>query len=269
VFPALKSMTLTNTSIVPASKIFTHLRLLALESIHYVDMFHSKDMIRSLAMALQTACGHKLLTNITLDGSISPGPQGAEPVTLGLDDVLPFAAFNLTHMRIELDWSVDLKDTDLLRLASDCPRIESLSINHHFGWRSAGITPACLVQVLRRCPLLGTFCIVLDTRESQTLTSGGPVDPLPSGTRWVAELADSVIEADSVPALAAFFGDCVPSDGEFCFSSWDSGRVRTLHPGWQAYEERWKEVDKMVKEIVLERSKRSSLCSQTDQLTVE
>jgi hypothetical protein len=92
--------------------------------------------------------------------------------------------------------------------------------------------------------------------EYQSLTSSGPVDPLPSGPFLSAQLADSIIEEESVAALAVFFANCMPLDGGFFISGWDSTLAGRHRDDWQVYQQRWKDVDKMVKEMVLERSER-------------
>jgi hypothetical protein len=183
-------------------------------------------------------------------------------------DILPFAAFNLTNMRIELDFIMDLKDADLLQLASDCPRIEGLYISEETGWRFAGITPVGLLKVLRLCPSLWDISIALDTRgyqipahelEPESLIGRGLGDPSSSGRSLFLHFSDSVIEEESIPALSAFFADCMPSDAVFTILSWESNRLKRRHDNWQLYKTRWKDVQRMAKEMIAERAVQASL----------
>ena len=65
-------------------------------------------------------------------------------------------------------------------------------------------------------------------------------------------LVDSIIEAESVPAVAAFFSDiatCVESD--FLFCAWTGASMITL-PNSKEYVERWDDVSRRV-DVVLGR----------------
>ena len=142
---------------------------------------------------------------------------------------------------IDLDWIVDLKDSDFLEIASLGQRLISLIINDNHGWRAAGITLAGLAQFLQRCPSIHLLCIALDTwgytSPPQIRTCGGN----PASNLRTLNVVDSVIEAESVPALAAFFADFFPllAHGPFFFKSWGSLMTHRHHRDWKVYMERY------------------------------
>ena len=132
----------------------------------------------------------------------------AETPLLGLDDLRPCMAFSsLRRIELNTEWNVGLTDSDLPRLIPAWPNLEHLLINEYFGWNTrGGITPDGLVQLLQTCRSLRAIAIAIDTRgytevppTSRALTSLGLTSP----AAFHINVLDSIIEADSVPAIAA------------------------------------------------------------------
>lgn len=76
-----------------------------------------------------------------------------EQPCLTLDDLLSYKDFgDLCKIDIDVAWSVNLTDADLLDLVSTLPQLEELIINNHWGWKMGshvgGIMLHRLVQLL-------------------------------------------------------------------------------------------------------------------------
>ncbi|KAF8417527.1 hypothetical protein L210DRAFT_2472945 [Boletus edulis BED1] len=86
-----------------------------------------------------------------------------------------------------------------------------LSINLDPGWNAnrGGVTPNGLLQLLEACPSLSFATLVIDTRgytePPRSEESLGLISPHP----FTIDVLDSVIEADTLPAMAAFFAGIV------------------------------------------------------------
>ena len=78
----------------------------------------------------------------------------------------------------------------------------------------------------------------------------GPVLMLPPGA--YINVADSIIEAESVLALAAFFSGIVPCS-DFTLEGWSS-RNMVNRPGREVYKDGWDEVYRRAKDGVSLRS---------------
>jgi len=170
----------------------------------------------------------------------------SEVPTLGLDDLRPCMAFsNLRHMELNIECNVDLIDGQVLTLASAWPKLEHLLINADWGWDSlGGITLGELVQLLQTCRSLRGFALAIDTQgyteshPSQAPASLGLTFP----PEFSIDVVDSIIEAESVSAVATFFSGiatCIESD--FCFRAWN-GEPMTRFPDCEVYIDRWDDV---------------------------
>ena len=162
---------------------------------------------------------------------------------LCLEDLQPCMAFSsLRHLVVNIDWNVGLTDSGLLALASTWPHLESLSINAYLGRRTlGGITPDGLRQLLQKCRSLSSIALAIDTRGYTELPSSGLLASLglPLPPTISLNVLDSIIEAESVLALAAFFARTPFS--HFTLSAWGRGRVvRPLD--CQIYGDRWDDV---------------------------
>ncbi|KAF8431608.1 hypothetical protein L210DRAFT_2908794 [Boletus edulis BED1] len=159
---------------------------------------------------------------------------GLETLLLNFEDLQPCMAFsNLRFMDVDIGWNVGLTDGDLLTLTTAWPSLEGFSINAEWGWgvASGGITPSGLLQVLRTCRSLNSVSLQMDTRgynESPPPESPGltPLRPLSIC------VVDSVLDAESIPAMAAFFaGIASPYGfnlyaGDVCMDLWEDVNQR-------------------------------------------
>ncbi|KAF8128360.1 hypothetical protein EV363DRAFT_1400550 [Boletus edulis] len=136
-----------------------------------------------------------------------PYVHGDRPV-LGFQCLQPFTAFtNLRHLHLDIEWNVELTDSELLTAVSVWPHLEKICINVQWGWNTlGGITPNGLVQLLQTCPSLTSFSLVVDTRGYTAIPPGFK---LTSSSLQFINVLDSFIEEESVPAVTAFFADTI------------------------------------------------------------
>ena len=126
----------------------------------------SKAAFKTYLTTLRQSCSPESLTTMKLCGTqqFMDGIFIESDNRLGLDDLGPSMAFvHLRHIHINLQWSVDLTDSDVLALASKWPHVRSLVINDRWGWRTTtgGITFRGLAQLLYTCRTLSELCIAL------------------------------------------------------------------------------------------------------------
>lgn len=177
----------------------------------------------------------------------------SEVLILGLEELRPCMKFtNLRQIDLQIKRDVYLTDSDLLTLAAAWPRLEDLSINRTRGWNTqSGMTPNGLLQLLQICRSLRYIAMVLDTRGYDEFLG------LPENLRLAYQgtliiyVLDSVIETESVPAIAAFFAAIAPHS-YFPVGIWYCGIMENL-PGWEAHVERWKDVSRRVEDAVKRR----------------
>lgn len=173
-------------------------------------------------------------------------------LVLGLEDLQPCMAFgNLQRIRLDVQWRVDLTDSELLTLASAWPRLEDIYINDQWGWNTlGGITPNGLLQFLQTCQSLCRVGLVIDTRGFTKV----PESPESFGFTLLSHInvIDSRIEAESVPAITAFLAGIL-SSSHFSFVAWESGGMK-LNPDRKVYIVHWNDVYKRVKDAVRHRS---------------
>ena len=148
-----------------------------------------------------------------------------------------------------------LADSDLLTLTSAWPRLTRLVINDYWGWSTpGGITPNGLVQLLWACPLLHTVTLAVDTRGFTELPPSLMDVGSTLGQRFLhINVLCSVIEAESVPAVVAFYaGFGARALVSLEVSSW---RVEGADAAmWEVYKVRWSYVNTQVKGAVGPRS---------------
>ncbi|KAF8441627.1 hypothetical protein L210DRAFT_3537733 [Boletus edulis BED1] len=120
---------------------------------------------------------------------------------LALKDLQPLMALSkLRHFSINIEWNVDLSNSDLLTVTSAWPRLELLHINHDWAWNMpGGITPDGLLQLLQQCPSLHFMSLAMDTRNFTE------VPPSLESVKLTISILDSALEQASVQAIAAFF----------------------------------------------------------------
>ncbi|KAF8120218.1 hypothetical protein EV363DRAFT_1281596 [Boletus edulis] len=174
---------------------------------------------------------------------------------LGFEDLRPCMAFtNLHSIELSMDWQVDLTDNELLSLTSTWPHLERFHINRWWGWNTlGGITPNGLVQLLQICPSLMDICVAIDTRGYTEIPPPlqKPVRLTSPYTRFHINVLDSFIEAESVPAIAAFFADIMPRRN-FLLCAWDSslGGMDPVRLPNRVCESLWEDVCQRVKDRV-------------------
>ena len=214
-FSKLRELEIASQSLEPTSRLLTHTLLPAIETLVVdIDSCPPKHVIKSFFIGVQKSCHRYSLINLTLfhDRFVRPTTNhGLEWYHLTFDDIRPCMAFDqLRLLEINVASTVNLTDDELLQLASACPRVERLLINEEWGWNfGGGITPDGLLQLLQILRSLSYFCLAIDTsgytRPSPALESArtaGFVAPIPLHVNVV----DSIIQPESVDALAYFFG---------------------------------------------------------------
>lgn len=155
------------------------------------------------------------------------------------------ALINLLHVHINLQWSVDLTDSDLLALVSTWPHIHTLLINDKWGWRTTGgITLQGLLQLLQMRRSLSTLCIALRTESYTDLPHDVETTFLPPPSPLSINLADSPIRSADVPALVDVFMKLGLST-QF-FLAWDGADME--HVESALYKRAWNQVFDQVTE---------------------
>lgn len=247
-FSNLHDLTLHSQSLQPISRLLSWARLPALTNFTaFVASCPSRQELTSFFAGLQTSTSsaHYTIKSITLDQPVTSMSdiRGQAPL-LDLEDLRPCMAFsNLRCIKLNIEWNVGLTDTELLALVSAWPHLEHLVINAYSGWSTlGGITPNGLLQLLHTCRSLRWIAVAIDTRGYTAL----PPNESQASLRltlpptFYINVLDSVIEADSVTAIAAFFAGIAPCSN-FSFSAWGGGKmVKPL--GWEVSKDRWDNV---------------------------
>lgn len=246
-FSNLHDLALHSGSLDPVSRLLFWIQLPALTAFTVVTSSRpSKKELFSFMTSVGTSGAGRTIKSLTLD---QPSPsirkvRDQEALSLDLEDLRPCMAFShLRHIKLNIEWNVDLTDRDLLELTSAWPHLEHLVINTYSGWNSqSGITPNALLELLQTCPSLRWIALAMDTQ--------GYTRPPPSGSKASLELRlppalsidvlDSVVEAESVQPVADFFAAIVPCS-KFTFSAWRGGKM-VKREGWEAYKVRWDNV---------------------------
>ncbi|KAF8552224.1 hypothetical protein OG21DRAFT_1604826 [Imleria badia] len=168
----------------------------------------------------------------------------SEDLPLGFEDLQLCMAFsNLRRIELNVECNVDFSDSQVLTLASAWPNLESLLINAEWGWNTTGgITPGGLVELLQICRSLNWIALRLDTRGYADVDAAAVLG-LTFPFQISIDVVDASIEAESVPAITAFFCSlCATcSKSGFRLSAWDSGAVLEF-PDVSEYTERWEDI---------------------------
>ncbi|KAF8452560.1 hypothetical protein L210DRAFT_3383300 [Boletus edulis BED1] len=229
-FSNLCDMKLHPTSLGPVSQLLSRILLPALRDFTIaVGSRPSRQELFSFLTAVQTCNPDHTIERFSLYQFPSSSNLVRSEAPL-----LRFAHLQLC-MASALSWNVSLTDSDLLALALAWPSLVQFDINTRWGWNTpSGITPNGLLQLLQKCPSLEQIALAMDTRGY----TGSPPSNfgLTSQPRYLNVL-DSIIEAESVPAIAALLTGIAPCR----FAAWSSsGLVRP--PGWEVYDDRWEEM---------------------------
>lgn len=147
-------------------------------------------------------------------------------------------------------------DSELLVLASAWPQLECLLINQKWGWKNrGGITPDGLLRLLKTCRSFSriAIAIAIDTRGyTDSPPRGSPVSfGLALPPRFGIDVLDSIIEAESVPAVAAFFASIGAPCHGIGSRAWNCRRVPVSGtPDVGKYKDRWNDIFERVNKAV-------------------
>ena len=211
VFSRLRDLELCSQSLESISTLLSHTQLPAIESLAVsVDTCPSNFTLRSYLAAVQKVSTCNLLSSFKVIQTRSPSStnNGLERYQFTVEDIRPCMAFNhLRRLDINTASTVNLTDDDLLELASAWPHLEYLLINEGSGWKTeGGITPNGLLQLLQTLKLLHHFCLAIDSRGFTETPPALASTRIAPRIHFSVDVADSIIQPESVNALASFFG---------------------------------------------------------------
>lgn len=238
VFPTLTHLEMGSSSPEMVAGLLSFTRLPVIEELGVE--FHAcplKAAFKSCLATIRNTCSSSSLATINIRDERPLGYSSNTSIEsdnrLTLDDLHPSMAFiNLRDVHVNLEWSVDLTDSDLLVLASEWPHLHTLVINEHWGWRTTGgITFQGLVQLLQKCPSLVELCVALHTDSHVDLPPGFETGFLPPPCLRKLNLADSPIRSAAVSVLVDVFvklGLPVQS-----YLAWDGWTMHTPGASWR------------------------------------
>lgn len=230
VFSQLRDLEISSQSLESISRLLPHIRLPSVESFTvYVEHCPSKYTLKSYLIALQKICNPHSLVSLKLIQTRPPSftNHGSDRCQLTLEDILPCMSFDhLRRIDINTAWTVNLTDNDLLELASAWPHLEHLLINEEWGWGTeGGVTPNGLLLVLERLKSLHRFCLAIDTRgyrEIPRVLKSTRIAGFTPRVPFCVNVADSIIQPESVDALAAFFGGIMKQHANVSSCYWST-----------------------------------------------
>lgn len=270
VFSKLRELLLHSKSLGPISQLLSQIQLPGITSFaaSIDDCPSSQDLTSFLADILISNSGHTIVSlelNQILHCRVGDVPRSG--ISLGFDDLRSCMAFShLRDLEIDIASDIALTDTDLLTLASAWPKLQHLIINSNWGWNmKGGITPGGFIELLRTCRSLRTITLRFDTRGYTEVLSS----QVPTSFGWTfppdvsINALDSAIEAESVPAVAAFFCGLAACFGSrFTLWAWDCISVMEFQMR-DEYVRRWHEVERQVDEALGRRAEYSN-CNCTE-----
>ena len=216
-FSNLHEMTLRSETLDPISRLLSRIRLPAITDFTtLIDRRPSRQDVTSFLTSIQTSGVSNTIQSLQFIQRASLPSTTHDVLRLGLEDLLPCMAFsNLRRLNFDIEWLVGLKDNELLVLASAWPQLESLYINKGWGWnwsRGGGITPDGLLQLLHTCRSLSQIALAIDTQGYTNLPPHGSSASLglTLPPTFYIDVLDSIIEAESMPAITAFFAGIAP-----------------------------------------------------------
>lgn len=251
-FSNLHNMKLHSASLEPTSRLLSQIRLPAITNFTAIFRYcPSKQEFSSFMIGVQVSSASNTVEKFGLIQSSNAPRSNSEAPLLGLKDLRLCMEFsNLRFLHLNIEYNVGLTESEVLELASAWPRMEHLSINDDWGWNSqGGVTPGGLVRLLQTCRSLRSLDLLLDTRGYTDLPSSQAAASLELTLTptFSINVLDSIIEADSLPAIAAFFSGIAACTGSFFLLAW-IGRRMPYHPNSEEYEKRWEDVKSWVKE---------------------
>jgi hypothetical protein len=259
-FSHLAYLEVVSESLEPITDLLTRIRLPAVRGLVVKFLRRpSKQTVEACSIAVRNACPfdtliHFKLLNLRAQiwNTINLNLHQQTRHQLTLDVILSCTAFgNLRGIHINLKWSVNLTDADLLDLVSASPRIEHLIINDIWGWRTdGGITLSGLLRLLQKCPSLYDFCLAIDTR-TYTQIPGGLDVRFPARPRLWMNIVDSHIGPADVPALVFVFTELRLDPA--IFTTWSGADIENF-AGAGLARYLWETVYRQVGEAFFEQS---------------
>ncbi|KAF8142025.1 hypothetical protein EV363DRAFT_42484 [Boletus edulis] len=230
IFSNLKKLMLRSRSLDLIFRLVSQTRYPAVTNVSasITQLRPSRQDLSSFFTGVQTSGSPDTIQKLWLvqERTWAPTPVPWNKPVLGLEDLQLYMPFsNLRRINLSIDWKVNLTDDELLSFASTWPLLEELLINMDWGWKTlGGITPNGLLKVLQICRSLTRIALAFDTRGYTEV----PPSPASLGLTLprisLIHVLDSIIEEESVPAIAAFIAGLVlPS--EFEFRAWHGGEV--------------------------------------------
>ncbi|KAF8126759.1 hypothetical protein EV363DRAFT_1401570 [Boletus edulis] len=252
IFSKLRQLTLNSECLDPISHLLSRIQLpVVAHLVASIRFCPSRQDLSSFLACVQTSgIGHSA-QEVALDQDyISDRSYVPEDrPTFGFRDLQPYMTFtNIRHINFNVACQVDLTDGELLTLASAWPRLDVLDINRGWGWNTqGGITPNGLLQLLQTCPSLHWIALVIDTRGYTTIPPSLPSLGLSTLHSFCLHALDSYIEAESVPAIAAFLAGLMPSS-HFHLSAWERQGMAWL-PNRDVCKALWDDLHRRVKAV--------------------
>ncbi|KAF8550694.1 hypothetical protein OG21DRAFT_386347 [Imleria badia] len=212
-FSNLHHLTLRSVFLYPISQFLSRTRLPAITDFSaYIECCPSKQCLYSFFASVQaSAIGHTI-EELQFEEGLGMQDGGEVTYVLGFEDLQPCTAFsNLRRIYLDLGWDVGLSDSELLTLALAWPHLEHLLINVEWGWNTpGGITPNGLLQLLQTCPSLSEIGLAIDTQGYTEFRESRASLGLIMSPTFSMDVLDSLIEDESVPAMAAFLAGISP-----------------------------------------------------------
>ncbi|KAF8441591.1 hypothetical protein L210DRAFT_2081178 [Boletus edulis BED1] len=261
-FSNLRVLTIYSESLGPVSRFLSRARLVTKLTV-VVKCRPSKQDLASFLESIQTSGIGQTIQELWLHQEYILGrtyvPSGDRPV-LGLEDLRPCMAFShLRRIELDIEYQVDMTDSSLLTLTSAWSRLQHFRINASWGWNTpGGMTPDGLARLLHTRRSLTRIAFAIDTRGYTETKTASETATDADGPRSLASLeqtsslphpsidvVDSFIEAESVPAMAAFFARRC----KYLFHGWNNWELEKS-PSVDVYKIRWEDVCKRIEDAV-------------------
>ena len=261
VFPNLHDLTLRCESSSLISRLLFRTRLLAITNFE-VNILEcpSKQELSSLLASVQASCAVLTIQSLRLI-CYPPLPRsvdGREARLLDLEYLRPCMAFSdLRCLTLDMEWNVDLSDSEVLALGLAWPKLEKLLINEHWGWNSeGGITPGGLLGLWETCRSLNEIAVSFDTRgytQVYVYPSEALRNPeLGPPPHLSIHVLDSAIEEESVDAIIEFFcNNATRWKSGLSLCVWDL-QTRSTMEYWEYA--RWDDISRQVNSVFRIRS---------------
>ena len=252
-FSNLHHLRLYSEFVDPVSQLLSRTRLPAItEFTVYIERCLSKHGFSSVLTSVQTSAIGHTIQELQFEEGLDMHDGGGVMYVLGFEDLQPCMAFSkLRNIYFDLGWDVDLSDSEMLTLASAWPHLEHLFINPECGWNTpGGITPNGLLHLLQICPSLSEIGLAIDTRGYTEFHESRANLGLSLSPTFSIDVLDSLIEEESVPAIAAFLVGIAPCPN-FSFRAHRSAWFTEERPD---HEARWYEAYNLANVVLSQRS---------------